>query len=103
LGIEKADDLTGFFVLLHPFFDEFAGVDHGAVVFSAKCVADIHEGGIGVLPREIHGDLARERDVRWASFARHVREAHIEMLRDAALDLIDRNGLASLFLKNVGV
>ena len=83
--------------LLH----QFAGVQHRAVIATAECVADFVERCLGQLARQIHRDLAREGDVGRPSLARHVREAHIEMLRHASLDLFDRDGVPRFLLQNI--
>ncbi len=77
------------------------GVEDGAVVAAAEGVADFAEGGFGELAGEVHGDLAGEGDVGGAAFAGHVREADVEVLGDAGLDLIDGDGAARFLLEEV--
>jgi hypothetical protein len=101
LAVEEAHDLASLLVIDHALLDELAGVDNGSVIPAAKGVADVRERHARVLTAEIHGKLAGQRDVRRAPLAAHIRNAHIEMLRHTALDLVDCDGFLGLFLEDV--
>ena len=85
----------------HPLLYQFAGVQHRAVIASPECIANFVQGRLGKLAREIHRHLPREGDAGRAPLACHVRDAHIEMFGHAALNLFDRDGMASFLLQNI--
>src|SRR4029077_11239752 len=85
LAVKETDDVASLLILFDATFDQFAGMNDGAMVLTAKCVTNVAEGAIGQLPREEHGYLPGKRDVCGTSLASHVREAHIEMLGNLAL------------------
>src|SRR5260221_8778511 len=101
LTVEERDNLPCPFVLEHPFFHEPVRVQDSAVITAAKRFADFVERGLRQHTREVHGDLPWESDVRRAALAGHVREPHVEMLRHAALELVDGNRPARLLAEAV--
>ena len=76
-------------------------MDDGAVIPATEGIADVRERHAGVLPAEIHGKLTGQCDVRRAALAAHVRNAHIEMLGHAALNLVDGDRFFRLLLENI--
>ena len=79
LAVKETDDVASLLILFDAAFDQFAGMNDGAMVLTAKCVTNVAEGAIGPLPRGTWLP-AGKRDVCGTSLASHVREAHIEML-----------------------
>ena len=73
----------------------------GAVIASAKCVADFVERRFRELARQIHRDLARKGNAGRAPFARHIGQTHVEMFRHTPLNLLDRDGMPRFLLQNV--
>ena len=101
LAVKETDDVASLLILFDAAFDQFAGMNDGAMVLTAKCVTNVAEGAIGQLPREEHGYLPGKRDVCGTSLASHVREAHIEMLGNLALNLLYGDRSPSLLLKYI--
>ena len=75
LLFQIADDLPDARIDGHAVFHQTAGVEHGAVVASAKGFTNGVEGAFGHLPREEHGDLTREGDVFRAALAGQDRKS----------------------------
>src|SRR6266545_8055774 len=63
LFFQVMDDLADVRVNFHPVFHQATGVQNGAVVASAKRLANGVERAFGELPRQEHGDLPGKRDV----------------------------------------
>jgi hypothetical protein len=100
LLFEVADDLADAGIDFHAVFHEAAGMKHGAVIATAKGFADGTEGAFSHLPRQEHGDLARERDILRPALAGHVREADIEVFGHFFLDDFDADGITAFFMKD---
>ena len=58
------------------------------------------ERTLGHLPREEHGDLAREGDVFRAPLAGHVGQPDVEMLRHLLLDDFDADRVAAFLVQD---
>ena len=99
--VDKRDGLPHIVLLAHSFLHQLAGVQDGAVIASAKRLADFVERSLGQFAREIHRDLPRESDVGRAALAGHVGEAHIEMLGHAPLNLLDGDRAPRFLLQNI--
>ena len=101
LAVQKRDRVARFVVFEHLFFHQPMSVEHGAMVPPAERVANFAEGSFRQFAREVHGDLPWKRDVLRAAFAGHIREANVEVLGDAALDLVNGDGAARLLVEDV--
>ena len=64
---------------------------HGRVVSPAKFSSDFRQGSRRQLLCQIHRDLARAGHGAGATRRVHFRQANVEMLRDAFLNLFDRD------------
>jgi len=71
------------------------------VIAAAEGLTDFIERRLRQLSRQIHRDLSRKGDVGGTPFARHIRQANIEVFGHPPLNLVDRNRAARFFLENV--
>ena len=88
-------------VNLHAILHQPTGVQHRAVITTAKGLADGAERMLGELAAEEHGDLPREGDVFRPALAGHVSHAQVKFLRHFLLDHLDSDGVAAFFLQNL--
>ena len=68
---------------------------------AAEDFSNFVQGGFGSLPGQIHSHLAREHDIRVASFAGHVREPNPKMFSHLLLNLVDCERLLDFFSQNI--
>src|SRR5581483_9522952 len=68
-GCELLDEVVHRPVLANQARDLRRRVDHGRMVAAAELLADLRQGRVGELAREVHGDLARVDDVLRAAVA----------------------------------
>ena len=101
LVVQEFDDLLHLVVVAHAVFHQTVCVEDGAVVAATEGVADFAERHFGQFAGEEHGDLAREGDAVWASFAGHVGETNVEVFCHAFLDLLHADGAARFFLQEI--
>ena len=64
-------------------------------------ISNFMQGGFGVAPSQIHRHLARECNIRRATFAGHIRESNVKIFGHVLLNLIDRNRLLGFFPQNI--
>src|SRR5947208_17042689 len=91
LPLQRANFLPNTCIRLHPVSDDPAGVQHRAVVASAKSLADGIEGAFGHVAGEVHSDLTRECNLLGSALAGHVRHADVKIFSDLFLDEFDAN------------
>ena len=100
-AVDEGNRLANAVLLFHAPLHQFAGMQDGPVITSAKGFADLVQRCLGQFARQIHRNLPRESDVGRAPLARHVGQAHVEMFGHAALNLFDRNRITRFLLQNV--
>src|ERR1700675_1099680 len=93
---ERVDGLLELWVFLDQELKLGDRVDDRRMVFTAEGAPDIAERRVSQLAREVHGDLARERNRLGAVLGAHVRELDPEELSDLPLDVL--HGDDALFL-----
>src|SRR2546421_10997851 len=86
LPLRRANFLPNTCIRLHPVSDDPAGVQHRAVVASAKSLADGIEGAFGHVAGEGHNDLARECNLLGAALAGRVRHPAVKIFSDPFFD-----------------
>ena len=101
LLVEETHQMSGLRILGHVLLHQLAGVDDGPVILAAEGVPDLDQGRGGHLAGEVHGDLAGLGDAGLTALAGHVGQSDVEVLGYLLLDLVDGDGFAGLFLKDV--
>src|SRR5580704_17678184 len=69
--IEHRDRLADLILFLHAHRDSFASVQHRSIIPPPEGISNFMQGGFGVAPSQIHRHLARECNIRRATFAGH--------------------------------
>ena len=93
--------LADLILFLHAHRDSFTSVQNCSVIPAAEGFSNLLEGGLCVAPSQIHRHLAREYNIRGASFAGHIRESNFKMFGHLLLNLIDGNRLPGFFPQNI--
>src|SRR5215510_4157842 len=93
---QRVDSLLELRVLLDHRLKLGDRVEHRGVVLAAEGAADVAQGSVSELTREIHGDLAGEGHRLGPVLGAHVGELDAEELCRFALDVLD--GDDALFL-----
>jgi hypothetical protein len=101
LCIEPHNRLADLILFLHAHRDSFASVQHCSVIPAPEDFSNLMQGGLRVVPSQIHRHLARECNIRGAPFARHIRKSNIKMFGHLLLNLIDGNRLLGFFPQNI--
>ncbi len=97
---EVVDGLTDVCIHFHAVLYQSTGVEHRAVIPTAKGFTDSAEGGVGHMPGEEHGDLARKGDMFRAALAGHICQPNIEVVGDAFLYELDGDRVATFFMED---
>ena len=71
--------------VLQPALDPVDAVDHGTVMAAAETGADLREGRLGEIAREVHGDVARVGHVLSAAIAAQIVDVQAELAGDLCL------------------
>src|SRR5690606_18050709 len=88
---EAFDDRLEVAVLLHALLDLGEPVDHRRVVAVAEEAPELLEAVVGVVPREVHPELAGQTDVRHAALAGDVPRRERELARDHVHHAVERD------------
>ena len=81
--------------------DRLAGMDNGAVIATAKSVADLLERVFGQCARQIHCDLPRNGDVVGPTLAGHIAVANLVVIGHLLLDRLDGELILRLLHQHV--
>jgi hypothetical protein len=73
--------LADLILFLHAHRDSFASVQHRSMIPPPEGISNFMRGGFGVAPSQIHRHLARECNIRRATFAGHIRDSRICVVR----------------------
>ena len=98
---EPLHRLADLLLVLHAHRNRLTGVQHGSVMSAAESLPNFVQGDFGVLPSKIHGHLAREDNIRVASFTSHVREPNAKMFGHLLLNPLDSERLFGVFPQNI--
>ena len=79
LCIEPRNRLADLILFLHAHRDSFASVQHRSMIPTPEDFSNFMQGGFGVAPSQIHRHLARECNIRRATFAGHLGESNVKI------------------------
>src|SRR5271166_5328783 len=79
LCIKPHNRLADLILFLHAHRDSFTSVQYCSVIPAPEDFSNLMQGGLRVVPSQIHRHLARECNIRGAPFAGHIRESNIKM------------------------
>jgi hypothetical protein len=78
-----------------------AGMKHSAVIPVSMSTANVHEGQMSVVAREVHGDLTRPRDASCSPFTPQGLSCHTEDLSNDLLDALGAVLSSSLAIQDI--